>query len=70
MAKIIIEIDKCEQCPFVKKKNNETHDWFEDYAEVYDYICGVNEKEIACWVERPSEIPEVPDWCPILYKEE
>ena len=44
MAKIIIEIDKCEQCPFVKKKNTETYDWFEDYAE--DYICGVNEKKL------------------------
>lgn len=63
MAEIVLEIEKCNKCPFVKRQPTETHDWFEDYAE--DYICGKNGRELASWVERSWEIPDVPDWCPI-----
>ena len=62
MAKIQIEIEKCNKCPFVKTRPTDTGDWFEDYA--VDYFCGVNGKEIAGYIERDWEIPEVPDWCP------
>ena len=35
MAEIVLEIEKCNECPFVRTQPTETHDWFEDYAEDY-----------------------------------
>ena len=68
MAEIVLEIEKCNECPFVKTQPTETHDWFEDYVE--DYFCGKNGRELAVWVERIWEIPDVPDWCPIRKEHE
>ena len=62
MAKICLEIDKCSQCPFHYTTPVYTGDSW-DYME--DYICKKANKKITGAVEWQSEIPNVPDWCPI-----
>ena len=52
------EIEKCEECPFVKL----TRTTGAGFA--YDYWCSKNNKLIVGYVEYPSEIPIVPNWCP------
>lgn len=33
------------------------------------YFCGINyDKSIATYIEWPSEMPDVPDWCPLRVK--
>lgn len=62
MAKIYLEIDKCSQCPFHYTVPVDTGDSW-DHME--DYMCSKGNKKIAGAVEWPSEIPVVPEWCPI-----
>lgn len=65
MAKIRIEhdIEKCWDCPKCISKLTPTPDSFE---EAYDYYCGVNNNKIVGYVDHDWEMPEVPDWCPLL----
>lgn len=65
MAKIGLEINKCRSCPLVEIERTPKA----GYA--FDYFCSATSpmKLIASYVEYPSEIPEVPDWCPILCKD-
>ena len=66
MSKIAFEVKNCMDCPFVKSRPTYTSDSFED---AYDYFCGhANERKVAGYVEWPSEMPDVPDWCPHLVK--
>lgn len=67
MAKIQIEIEKCNKCPFYYTERTITADSFEN---AFDYYCGVNKKKIAEYVERDKELPKVPEWCPYRIKEE
>ena len=68
MAKIRIEkeIEKCWDCPKCISERTPTPDSFE---MAHDYYCSINNKEIMSYVERDSEMPKVPDWCPLLIKE-
>ena len=67
MAKICLEIDKCSQCPFHYTVPVDTGDSW-DHME--DYMCSKGNKKIAGAVEWPSEIPVVPEWCPIKLDQE
>ena len=49
MAKIQIEIEKCNKYPFHYTERTITADSFEN---AFDYYCGVNKKKIAEYVER------------------
>jgi hypothetical protein len=62
MAKLLIEIDKCNKCPFVKCEGVYTQDSFECEC---NYKCGKNNRTIATYIEYNREMPEVPNWCPI-----
>lgn len=72
MAKIIVEIKNCQDCPFVK----ETRHWTPDsWDHAFDYYCKKVEtingpKTIAEYIEFPSEMPDVPSWCPCRLPEE
>ena len=65
MAKIRIEYDisKCWDCPKCITEPTPTPDSFE---EAYDYYCSLNNKKLAGYVEHAWEMPEVPDWYPLL----
>ena len=52
------EIKKCEECPFLRLERTQGA----GYA--HDYWCSKINRKIAGYVEYPSEIPEVPEWCP------
>lgn len=49
------QINKCHECPFAYKKRN---------ATTYDYWCDEADKVIANFVNGPTELPPVPEWCP------
>lgn len=68
MAKIKLEydIEKCWDCPKCISEPTQTADSFE---VALDYYCGVNNKKIAGYIEYDSEMPKVPNWCPLLSKE-
>lgn len=61
--RIELEIEKCWNCPKCVNKPTQTFDSFEVAT---DYYCGVNNMKIAEYVEHDWEMPEVPDWCPLL----
>ena len=65
MAVVGIEIERCNKCPYVDIEPVYTGDSW-DHME--DYICTQNNQKIARGVEWSSEIPFVPDWCPIRIK--
>ena len=55
-----MEIEKCNECPF--------HDTRRTPGAGYaiDYFCVLEKgKEIAGYIEWNSDLPYVPDWCPI-----
>ena len=70
---IQFEIKDCQDCPFCDCRRHWTSDSWE---HAYDYYCTkkcekykidgklVN-KKIAGYIEWRSEMPDVPDWCPI-----
>ena len=61
MAQIVLDIGKCDTCPLHKSERTPTPDSFE---VAFDYYCGVNNRKIAGYIEKPGEMPEVPEWCP------
>ena len=62
MAVVGIEIERCNKCPYVDIEPVYTGDSW-DHME--DYMCEKANRKIAGAVKWPSEIPEVPNWCPI-----
>ncbi len=75
--KIILDIKNCSECPKVITRRTRGA----GYA--FDYLCGtckssfVNHmtgnketiyKKIVGYVEYDSEIPDVPEWCPLIFK--
>lgn len=62
MTKIVIELENCADCPFSIVKPYPTSDSWEE-ADSY-YCSKTNNRKIAEYIERLSEMPEVPEWCP------
>lgn len=68
--KIILDIKKCSECPKCITRRTPRSGF------AYDYLCSMlsdvdgNYTEITGYVEYESEIPEVPEWCPLALKEE
>lgn len=61
MAKIIIEIENCEKCPFFEKINPWSTDGF-DF--MIDWYCKKSDKTIQKSVEWHEEKNiKIPDWC-------
>lgn len=63
MAKIIIEIGSCQDCPFCRKI------WGEKLPEglfLYDMYCNSAKRYIymELFLEKILDIPPVPAWCP------
>ena len=64
LAIITIRVGRCDECPF----------HYTDYTRgagcADDYFCeAAGGRKIAYYVEYPSEIPPVPEWCPYFIKE-
>ena len=76
-TKIFLEIETRKECPFSVEKRHWTSDSWEHAFDYYCKLtpnkvkCGVHTykisdyKKIAGYVEWDSEMPNVPDWCPI-----
>jgi hypothetical protein len=62
MAKIVMEIKNCLECPKCEPRRIYTSDSWE---HAYDYYCKKNGEQIAHYIEWPSEMPPVPDNCPM-----
>jgi hypothetical protein len=63
MARIVIEIENCKQCPYFKTDTPWTSDGF-DFME--DWICTKENKTIQGAVEWHEESKiKIPDWCQI-----
>lgn len=70
MSSITIEIKNCLECPYVHSEKLYTGDSWE---HAYDYFCSKTSptsKKIAGYIEWPSEMPDIPDWCPCRPKNE
>ena len=65
MQKIKIEYDikKCWDCPKCKHIQTPTPD---SYDIEFDYFCDVNNRKIAGDIEHDWEMPDIPNWCPLL----
>lgn len=75
-TKICMEIETCKECHFCIEERHWTSDSWE---HVYDYFCELtpsiarnrgitmvkNNKKIAGYIEWDSEMPNVPNWCPL-----
>lgn len=61
MAKIQFELKDCRECPF------HTYGGSSPYGDAYDLYCENSKKPriIQEYIEYESEVPPVPDWCPI-----
>ena len=64
MAKIILEIKNCSECPKVIYGRRFKSDIWDD-GGVYDYNCSITGKIVASWIEYPSQMPQIPDDCPL-----
>lgn len=63
MAKITLEIEKCwNGCPYCQPR-------FGGRGDADDWKCAKADRWIATYVEYASEMPLVPQWCPIKVKE-
>lgn len=72
MARIVIEIENCYECPNAVTERYYTEDSFEI---AWTYRCKKTSnimgfKKIADYIERRSDMPEIPDWCPLLDEQE
>ena len=64
MAKIIIDIKNCTECPFSISRAILTPDPFEHDTGVH---CSMKKERLAFSWEYPDDLKNatVPDWCPI-----
>lgn len=62
MAKIVIEIKSCKECPYFKTANQ----WSSDgWDRMEDWMCTKEDKKIMGSVEWHEESKiQIPDWCP------
>ena len=69
MAKIVIDIQSCNECPFSESRRHYTGDSFEIE---FDWSCGKwDSKSIAnsvSWGREKTDLA-VPEWCPLLKKD-
>jgi hypothetical protein len=67
MVKILLDIKNCSECPFVRMKKVYTSDSWENVEE---WSCSKTDdfKVITSYHEW-NDKEKVPDWCPILVKE-
>lgn len=63
MAKLILTVKGCEDCPMVSKERQYTADSFE---MVFKYICTKSNRVVREYVDWNEEVNEVPKWCPLL----
>ena len=63
--KIVIEIDKCSECPFWDSERVYTGDSFE---MGFKWTCKKAKRQIACFVETFDKTP-IPEWCPCKIEE-
>ena len=66
-VKIIIEVERCFECPFCSSKHTM------NAGDAYDYWCNKTKypTKIASYVEYMSEFPkEIPSWCPFRKAEQ
>ena len=64
-TKIQIELTSCRNCPYV----DITRTPGAGYA--FDYWCEFSERKLILgYIEYPSEIPSIPEWCPCRVKED
>jgi len=70
MAFIKIELDRCVditrniKCPYVTEKLTK------GYGYAVDYMCRLNDNKIVSgYVEWDRDVNPVPDWCPLLIKD-
>lgn len=64
---IAFTIESCKNCPFFDMKRHYTPDSFE---MCFDWICKKYNNMIIACVETFEKEPGIPDWCPILTKQE
>ena len=66
MTKIVIDIERCNKCPFFTTENPWSSDGW-DHME--DWICKKENKTISKSVEWYDERHiDIPEWCPIKVK--
>lgn len=59
----LLKIENCSECPFLKVGPLYSLDGFDRGC---DWTCSKTNKEVAGFIERPSEEPkEIPKWCPL-----
>lgn len=60
MTMVQFNIEKCDKCPFVKTKLTK------GFGYALDYMCSKKDNRvITSYIEWDSQIPPVPEWCPI-----
>lgn len=66
MTRIVVEIKKCDKCPFVESSRTVGAGFALDYFCTKMRSPETGEmKKIAGYVEWDREMPTVPDWCPV-----
>lgn len=60
MAKIVIEIDSCEKCPYSKVSKVYTRDSFENVRKVNCSVLDVDVYKYLDWYDKAP----VPEFCP------
>lgn len=69
---IALTINTCKECPHCYNQRHYTSDSWE---HAYDYFCGLlptndgGHYRVGFYIEWPSEMPSVPDCCPIKIEE-
>ena len=69
MPKIVLDIKSCKKCPHFNEERMYTSDSFE---LAFDWFCKkADNRKIQGYVEWHEERKiKIPDWCPILLKED
>lgn len=64
-AFVIIGVGRCDECPLHFTERTPSAGF------ALDYFCRAKDnKEICHYIEYDSEIPEVPEWCPFIIRED
>ena len=69
MAKIVLDIKECDECPFIKMEVVYEEDSF---SRDNDWFCKKTKrkKNMIAGSVHWTEHPEIPDWCPIILKKD
>ena len=67
MSKVVLHIEKCQDCPHLEIGMSYSLDGFDRGS---DWTCKKTGKEVASFVEWPSQAPKkIPSWCPLRVKD-